>query len=354
MSRTLTVGLIADPGLPERVASRLTKDLGQSLAVQTGGTVDWRIEASGETLPLTEAGEIPLIEHAPRLLEHHRWDAVVYLTDLPRRDGFNPIVAELGSKDRFALICLPALGAWRVAARTRALLVPLLSSLVSRGDGAAEAAQALRGTITRRTTPDGVQTLVRSGRLSRALLLAGMVRNNRPAGLLPALSTTAAAGIGTGAFGIFYASIWAMADTLPPARLALISVVVIAALSFWLIFYNRLWTTRRAINDRQGRWLDNAATVLTVGISVASMYLMLYLVLLVAALTVITSEYLESQLRHPVTILDYLRLSWLAASLGTMGGAIGSNFDSDRAVREATYSRREYERRQRAEDGDAS
>ena len=70
-------------------------------------------------------------------------------------------------------------------------------------------------------------------------------------------------------------------------------------------------------------------------------------------LTVIEGGYLGSQLGHPVTLLDYGHLSWLAASLGTLAGALGSSFDSDEAVREATYSRRVHQRRKLADSYEA-
>ena len=352
MAGTVTVGLIADPGLPEQVARRLQQDLAEDLASEIDETADWQIEVSSETLPLTADGEIPLVEHGPQLLEDHGWDAVVYLTDLPRRHDGKPIVAELSSEAGIILVSLPALGAVRVTTHTSALLVPLLTSLAGTTDDVSAASRARRGTRTVHVSENGVQYLLRSGRLSRLLLLAGMVRNNRPGTLLPALSSTAAAGVGTGAFGIFYASIWSMSDALPTSRLVLISFAVTLALSLWLIFYNGLWTTSRDMDGRGSPWLDNAATVITVGLSVTVMYALLYLVLLIAALTVITGDYLASQLQHPVSIADYLRLAWLAASLGTMGGAIGSNFDSEQAINRATYSRREYERRQLAKHTD--
>lgn len=345
MSRAVTVGLIADPGLPEQVAAHLVEDLGPNLARAVAG-VEWRIDASQETLPLTEAGEIPLSSSAPGIMEQHGWDAVVYLTDLPRRHDDEPVVAELSSSDRTILVSLPTLGAWGVTARTRALLIPLLASLAG-GSADASATRAARGTSTKDAAP-GVRYLTLSGKVGWMRLLAGLVRNNRPGRLVFALSRTIAAGVGTGAFGIFYASIWTMADSLDPARLALISLAVIAAMSAWLIIYNGLWTGHHDLDGPRSRWLDNAATIITVGLSVAAMYVMLYLLLLGAAFTIITSEFLAGQLERPVTAADYLRLTWLAASLGTAGGAIGSNFDSDRAVVEATYSRREYERRQLA------
>jgi hypothetical protein len=79
------------------------------------------------------------------------------------------------------------------------------------------------------------------------------------------------------------------------------------------------------------------------------MYALLWSLLFLVGLAVIEADYLRSQLGHPVNLLDYGHLSWLAASLGTLAGALGSNFDSDEAIREATYSRREHQRRQLAD-----
>lgn len=47
-------------------------------------------------------------------------------------------------------------------------------------------------------------------------------------------------------------------------------------------------------------------------------------------------------LRHTVLLVHSL-----AACLATLAGALGSNFDSDDEIRQATYSKREHERRQR-------
>ncbi|WP_279403471.1 hypothetical protein [Arthrobacter sp. JCM 19049] len=97
---------------------------------------------------------------------------------------------------------------------------------------------------------------------------------------------------------------------------------------------------------RRERWvLYNVATLVTVGLAAAAMYLVLYGVLLLGALAVIDIEFLSEQLGHEASLDEYLNLAWLAASLGTMGGAIGSSFDDEQAVRQATFSHREYERR---------
>jgi hypothetical protein len=46
--------------------------------------------------------------------------------------------------------------------------------------------------------------------------------------------------------------------------------------------------------------------------------------------------------RHPVGAGEYLRLAWLASSLATVGGALGSGLESDAVVRTATYGSREH------------
>lgn len=82
------------------------------------------------------------------------------------------------------------------------------------------------------------------------------------------------------------------------------------------------------------------------GIGVTLTYLILFFGLLILALVIVDASYLTSQLEHDATLESYLRLSWLAASLGTLAGALGANFDSDDAIRQATYSKRWHERRE--------
>lgn len=82
-----------------------------------------------------------------------------------------------------------------------------------------------------------------------------------------------------------------------------------------------------------------------VGVGVTLTYLILFLGLLALSAVVVDSGFLAAQLEQPAHVLNYLDLSWLAASLGTLAGALGSNFDSDEAIRKATYSLRWHERR---------
>jgi len=350
----LLVGILADPGLPEATARTMADGLADQLQRLVDPDYRWDVEALRRALPLTEEGYIPLLEQAEDLRAQNRWDYVVYLTDLPRSHDGKIMVCETSPEGQAALVSLPALGAWRVRAATQELLLGVLRSLHAntghpRPSGVAPFPAPK---VQHQEEPGNVSYTVLSGRMGRLRLLAGMVRNNRPGRLLSALSTCIAAAAATGAFGIFYTTMWNMADVLPLWRLALISLVAVSTLGAWLIVHNGLWARGLGPEASARASLDNSATIATVGLSVGLMYAVLFLVLLLGSLAVIDIGYLEAQLGHPVDLGDYARLSWLAASLGTVAGALGSNFDNDEAIREATYSRRDRQRRRLGDSRD--
>lgn len=351
--RALLVGILADPGLPEATARSIAGGLAGELRSRVDSGCRWEVEAVRGALPLTEEGYIPLLEQAAKLRTENRWDYVVYLTDLPRSHDGKVMVCEYSAEGQSVLVSMPALGAWRVVPATRNLLLDALGALHARidhpplGEGSFRAPR-----VQHQQEPENVSYLVRSGGLGRLRLLAGMVRNNRPGRLLAALSTCMATAAATGAFGIFYTTMWNMADVLPLWRLALISFFAVGSLGAWLIVHNGLWSRGAGPEASARAGLDNAATITTVGLSVGLMYVVLFLLLLFGSLAVIDAGYLEAEVGHPVDLLVYARLSWLAASLGTVAGALGSNFDSDEAIREATYSRRDRQRRRLAESAE--
>lgn len=325
-----TVGLMADPGVPRRVAVAIADDLAEDLTRELGGR--WRVEVDQETLPLGPEGEVRLTENAPRLLHQHGWDFVIYLTDLATHPDGVPVLYDVSRSTAAALVCVPVLGVFRVRSKVRELALQLVLS------GTRREGMGVRGT-------DDLPPAHRRGLVNKARLLAGMVHNNRPSRMVTALSGVVAAGAGTGAFGIFYGSIAALAVELHALRLLLISVMGVLTLVTWLILHNGLWTRRDDEFTPGNRRMDNAATVLTVGVGVGIMFVALLATMFVLALTVMDADYLATQLGRPTVLLDYVHLAWLSSCLGAFAGALGSNFDDENVVRESTYSLRWHERR---------
>ncbi|HLS00919.1 MAG TPA: hypothetical protein VK054_02910, partial [Beutenbergiaceae bacterium] len=323
---TITIGLMADPGLPMQLTKALTH--------QPRGTdgEDWEFTTAREKLPMDQNGEIPLSRFAQELRERHGWDYAIYITELPLwRDG-KPVQFEIIHSQRAALVSLPSLGIFRLRKRLHTLLDGVARAMLH-GEVQQEFSTVLRHPLQHGSHEShGDDYVVIGGQLGRLQLVAGMVRSNRPGRLIQAMSNSIATAIATGTFGVFYASIWNLANALHPWRLVGISALVIAALSAWLIAHNGLWNTAAHVSDPGRRRRDNAATAATIGISVTLIHALLFIALSISSVIIIDSKFLASELGEPVSASNYLQLSLLATSLGMMAGAVGSNFDREEAI----------------------
>ncbi|GAB3146757.1 hypothetical protein GCM10027258_38920 [Amycolatopsis stemonae] len=352
----LVVGLLTDDGLPRQVAGRIADGLPDRLARDIGDETTWHVEHDTQALPLTAEGDIPMLSLARERRAEHGWDLLVLITDLPRRAGTVPIASDYNVDHGVAMVSLPALGALRLRKRARRLIVHLVRHLVARR--AAKEADPPRGIFDRlrdlvaptrhihgRGTADEHLALV--GVRGRVRLLAGMIRDNRPWRLVPNLAGATAAAAATAAYGIITTSFWKLAEALPTLRLAGITVLAIVVMAGWLMVHNHLWDSPSGHLDRRKAVLYNASTALTLSIGVACMYAVLFGLALVASIVLVEGTYFGQTLGHPAGPASYLKLVWLATSVGIVAGAVGSSVEDEDRVRRATYSRRERERQER-------
>lgn len=362
---TVRIGLLADPGLPADLADWLAEHLPRALRETVSNEVGWEVTSRCEPIPLTGDGHVPITDLAREHRGPPEWDLLIVLTDLPRRAGTRPLASASSASVRAGLVSVPALGALGVRSRARAVAVRLVGRLarpVLEEAGAsacydpASHRSVLDPTQAGPSDPagvDGEHTLV--GLRGRLRLLSGMVRANRPWRLVPQLSSATAAAAATAAYACVTVSFWQMAAALSPTRLILINLLAVAAMTVWLIAYNRLWDRPPDPAERVKAVLYNAVTVLTLLVGVVCMNLLLFLVMLVAAAALIDPGYLAKTVQQPGVLDVYLELVWLGSSIGIVAGALGSSLESEEAVRNATYGARERERRraQRAESENA-
>ncbi|ALE84003.1 hypothetical protein [Pseudonocardia sp. HH130629-09] len=87
--------LVAEPGLPTELAHRLVRDLPAALGAHDDAR--WEVRVSDEPIVLDERGALPALDIGDRVRERDGNDAVVLLTDLPRRSGADPVVADGGT-----------------------------------------------------------------------------------------------------------------------------------------------------------------------------------------------------------------------------------------------------------------
>jgi hypothetical protein len=122
--------------------------------------------------------------------------------------------------------------------------------------------------------------------------------------------------------------------------MVVLTVAAVAGTIVSLIIGHGLWERAPSAEARPQVVLFNLATALTLACGVAVLYIAQLVVLLGAALILLTPTVLGDALHHHANLGDYLNLVWLAASLATTGGALGAALESDGVVREAAYSYR--------------
>jgi hypothetical protein len=326
---SLRVGLVADPAKPTDVARR-NRDLGP-----VDGRPDWDIEVVSEPFTMASESADTALTRLSELAHDHHWDLVVGLTELPLHDDEGHYLTVEGDpQQRTALLSLPAFGGLRMHRRSRRALHHLIT-------GMAESTTA--GRDHRVTLPR------RSGRLR---VLLGMVLANRPWLLLPGLKSALVAAITTGAIATINSTVWLLAGSLSKWRLVVAMIASIALVVGWLVIDGQLWDRPDdgSARARERSRLYNASTVLSLTVGAFICYAALYAMNLAWALFVLDPSVMGGYLRMSFGYADLFLLSWFVASAATVGGALGSGLESDEAIRAATYSKREEERRARLAD----
>ncbi|HIW96426.1 MAG TPA: hypothetical protein H9867_08125 [Candidatus Corynebacterium gallistercoris] len=338
------IGLLADRGLPEARVKSLFKELQEASEKHVSGetpTLDFRTG----TLPMDDSGSVRLADSAPGILRDYGWDRLVYVTDLPLTTR-RPVISQTVENGRATMLCLPAFGFLRAKEGLRQEMSRLVCGKPAGAGTKERGVEEIEGGDV-----EADSTRVIEGRGRTIRLLLGMIRANRPGKLIKVLSSCLATGVATGGFGIFYGSVWEMSYLIAPWRLVMITLLSISLLTFWLVYKNGLWNSGLADRDTDPTawWrnrLDNAATAGTVLLSATGVYALIFISMLLVSATVVPIQFFENKVHADITIIDYLTLAWFAASLGTLGGALGSSFDTDESVREATYNRRVLSRSQ--------
>jgi len=187
---------------------------------------------------------------------------------------------------------------------------------------------------------DGVRS-DQSERSELRLVTRGVLANS-PWRIFVSFKTVIAASFATGAYALIFPTIWQLGDTFGWPRLVGLMVAAIVALIFWMIVGHSLWERSTDEAERDPRItpaMQNAVTLLTLTVAVLISYAVLFLLILSAAWIFISDSIIQSSLGHPVDFGDYVTLAWVATSISTITGALGSGLEDDAEVREAVNYR---------------
>lgn len=328
--RELTLGLVPSPGHCEKVASRVKDRLPDILAATQEGDAGWRVQIESDPLTGSNVDIGDMLAAVAERKTRAGWDVAVALTDLPIREEGVTIVAEGCSGERTAVLSVPALGVVRVDRRVQEIVASLFRQMNDR-----EADEALSSVDIQINAPKVVGTLG---------LLAGMVYANRPWSLFPSFKTTVATAFATGGYGLIFTTLWEIGNIYGYARLVTLMVVAMTILVSWIIISHNLWETSTRNVSQYQRSLYNATTFATIATGVVFAYVIIFLLLSLAAIIYIPSSMLESSIDSPVTPMSYVRIAWVTASVATIAGAIGAGLEDSEAVRNATFGWRQINR----------
>jgi hypothetical protein len=345
----MVIGVLAAQGIASDLAEGLAEDLPPELRERFDG-VEWRAEVTLAPPVEPTATSRELVETVRRHLLSEGWDLGIGLTELPLRAGHRPVSAHASATHGVGLVSVPALGAVRLRRRLRSAVLHVVEGLlgesVGRG-GQRDGREARMGDRLRelgsplgraRVRDDGTIRFAGATLRGNARLLFGMIRANRPLQLVARLSGALLAALGTAAVALASSNFWSLADGMGWPRLILLMLASVVMIVVALVLAHGLW--ERAITPvaRERVMLFNLATVATLSLGVAALYLALFVINLVGGAALIPPSQFEVNIHHDASVGAYLKLAWLVASLATVGGALGSLIESDDAVRAATYA----------------
>ena len=368
--KTVTVGLLASPGVVYELALDLAREL-PGLLRRRFPALEWKIEVLAEPMAAASDDDVDLVEIAHRRLLAKGWQLAVCLTDFPIHIGSRPVTAYASPTHGVGLVSVPALGAVNLDERVRTAVMNLIEGLLGETVDDQDAAddpererrmlgrlQELASGLGRAEVHEGRHDIrfVSAVWRGNLRLLIGMVRANRPWRLVAGLSRAIVGALGLDIFGVASPGVWILADGLSWWRLALVALASVIATGASLIMAHGLWQKSHSPKPeaRERVALFNLATALTVAIGIVTLFLALFAINVVVAGVLVTTGVLRKQLGHAVDVVDYVVLAAVVSSLATLGGALGAALENDRAVREAAYGYRPDARTEADDGGDGS
>ncbi|WP_258934312.1 hypothetical protein [Nesterenkonia pannonica] len=241
------IAIYSDPGRTSLIMRKILDEQNRDWAQE------YSVEHEQVLIPLRKDGTLDL-DTAQQWARDSEADITVVVTEVPRTAGRRSKTTELHFQEKLAVISLPALGPVGCRGGLRFQLNGAVRALIHESADEARVKGGLINQVRDQRGEDTVYINPRAPVPSRIWMLMGMVVANEPLWSMLKLSKVFAVSVATGAFGVFFTTIWEMSNALPWWRLALASIIAVTAMVAWLIVSNRLWDRPADFGGGARRW----------------------------------------------------------------------------------------------------
>lgn len=376
--QTLTLGIVAAPGLTTTISEKIEDNIKATLNKEIADSANWEIDLKVDHLTGAAEEVNEIMDRAFELKATHDWDYVISLTDLPIFDQGFVVLADT-HKNEAAQISLPAFGIMPTARNVKNTMVHMAKELYYTTNNSADVQFLKKGigikesnkgknfyklmnkvfkfsTLERKVMPEDSSTkksirfIIRPKSIGRLKLINGMTMSNRPWSIMPNFKKVIGLAFATGSYMLIFNTLWQLSGLYNYSRFVILMSVAMIAMVTWIIFAHNLWEKKRHYKSNKLRLMYNAATVMTLSVSVFTFYISMFILFSFAVIVFVPGDVFKEVLEHEVRFIDYAKLAWLVTSAATVAGAIGAGLENEEAVRQVTYGYRQYVRSKKVQE----
>jgi len=351
-----TIGIIAAPEFPTDMAYQLKDQLPSVLSEEINEDISWEFEVMVDGITSVAEDSETLLNSVLNRRTNKGWDYTLCLTDIPFFFENDVELSRVNLDHDTAFLSLPALG-WSVKKRVTNMIVQVIGDIHYKEDVSPDEKRDERiddifiwNKIRKSRKTEKEEVILRyllspkiSGRLT---LISGMTYDNKPWRLMPSLRSIFAIAFSSGAYGMIFPTLWGLANSYSPFRLAGLAILAIMSLMFWITQSHNLWEEKSISGNERYRKLYNTTTIITLLLAIGLFHIILVLLFLITAFFLVSPSFYIEQLglSGDPSFLNYLQLAWMTASVGTITGAIGVGLEDEENVRQSTYGYRQQQR----------
>lgn len=370
-NNNLSLGIVTAPGITTTLSEKFKDQLKGILdAAFTSDTI-WSITFVVDHITGAAENDNKIMNQAIKLREHHDWNYVISLTDLPLFYQKSVVLADINRQQCAAQVSLPAFGSFPTANKVKKTLVHIAKELyfnqntmenmelvqhgigIKNKDTKENSFQLIKkafrwNTIERRELEEddhfSVRFLVHPKWIGKFKVLVGMTAANSPWSIMPSFKRVIGLAFATGCYMLIFNTLWQLSGLYGMPRFITLMITAMTAMVTWIIFAHRLLEKKQNYKSQKLRLMYNVTTIMTLTISVLLFYISMFLLFSIAVIIFVPADIFSNVLDYDVTFLDYIKLAWLVTSAATVAGTIGAGLENEESVKQVTYGYRQYMR----------